>query len=175
MTPGSGVVPKSAGGIETARTGLRSKKEAALGGGGQNLAGGPESEAHENGAAAYATKNIAWTHGTQRRMVSAHHPAWLLWTGERHARHHQYLTASDMEKIKRVLASARATTVSLGINDEAARFLMRKYQEGVIDEAAMAEALDQYVAKRNGWRLVPGCGARKAPAVKGPSRIVRRA
>lgn len=65
MTPGSGVVPKSAGGIETARTGLRSKKEAALGGGGQNLTGRPESKAHENGAAAYATKNI---------RVDARHP-----------------------------------------------------------------------------------------------------
>lgn len=125
---------------------------------------------------AYATKNI---------RVDARHPeahgigASNLrgYFGQENAMPagHQYLTASDMEKIKRVLAGARATTVSLGINDEAARFLMRKYQEGVIDEAAMAEALDQYVAKRNGWRLVPGCGARKAPAVKGPSRIVRRA
>lgn len=57
----------------------------------------------------------------------------------------------------------RATTVSLGINDEAARFLMRKYQEGVIDEAAMAEPLDQYVAKRNGWRLAQGAGLGKLP------------
>jgi hypothetical protein len=34
-----------------------------------------------------------------------------------------------------------AALASLGISQEAARFLMRKFQEGVTDEIALAEAL----------------------------------
>ncbi|WP_146148952.1 hypothetical protein [Pseudaminobacter soli (ex Li et al. 2025)] len=64
----------------------------------------------------------------------------------------QYLSASDLEKIKRVLTGARLSIRT----DEAARFLMRKYQEGVTDETALAMALDRYVKQRTGWRVVRG-------------------
>ncbi|MDH6231945.1 hypothetical protein M2281_002543 [Mesorhizobium soli] len=62
---------------------------------------------------------------------------------------HQYLSSSDLEKIKRVLAGARVC-VSI---DEAARFLMRKYQEGVTEETALAEALDRYARQRSDWHM----------------------
>lgn len=69
---------------------------------------------------------------------------------------HQYLSASDLEKIKRVLSDAWVTTDAPGWEAEAARFLMRSYQEGVTDETALAEALKQFAAKRNAWRLQQG-------------------
>lgn len=74
---------------------------------------------------------------------------------------HQYLTADDLGKIKRVLADAHMPNGTLGMGHEAARFLMRKYQEGMTDEAALAEALDLYVGRRNSWRLMDDGGAEK--------------
>jgi hypothetical protein len=64
----------------------------------------------------------------------------------------QYLSSSDLEMIQRVLAHARLSIRT----DEAARFLMRKYQEGVTEEAALTEALARYVEQRTGWRIVSG-------------------
>ncbi|WP_146148996.1 hypothetical protein [Pseudaminobacter soli (ex Li et al. 2025)] len=66
---------------------------------------------------------------------------------------HPYLSASDLGKIKRVLSGAR---LPIGGGDEAARFLMRKYQEGVTEEADLAEALERYIELRTDWRLVQG-------------------
>lgn len=77
-------------------------------------------------------------------------------TPEEGAMPSSHLTASDLGKIQRVLAAAHPTTGALGIGHEAARFLMRKFEEGMTDEAALAEAFDQYIAKRNGWRRVHG-------------------
>ncbi|MDH6230800.1 hypothetical protein M2281_001372 [Mesorhizobium soli] len=65
---------------------------------------------------------------------------------------HQYLSSSDLAKIKRVLADARLSTHT----DEAARFLMRKYQEDVTEETSLAEELARYVEQRSGWRHMLG-------------------
>ncbi|PSJ56273.1 hypothetical protein C7I85_25235 [Mesorhizobium soli] len=79
---------------------------------------------------------------------------------------HQYLSSSDLKKIKRVLADAR---LSVRV-DEAARFLMRKYQEGVTEEVALAEALDRYIEQRSGWRLMQG-GKRDRAAAERARKI----
>ncbi|WP_280821481.1 hypothetical protein [Pseudaminobacter soli (ex Li et al. 2025)] len=65
---------------------------------------------------------------------------------------HQFLSSADLEKIKRVLTDAHLS----GSVNEAARFLMYKYLEGVTEEAAMAEALARYIKLRSGWRLSLG-------------------
>jgi hypothetical protein len=72
---------------------------------------------------------------------------------------HHYLSSSDIEKIKRVLIGAR---LSVGI-DEAARFLIRQYQEGVTEETALAEALTRYVGQRSDWRLMQDGKSDKRP------------
>ena len=65
-----------------------------------------------------------------------------------------YLTGADLEKIKRVLAASGERLPQSGspLDSEAAKYLMRMFQEGVTDERALAEALDQFIARRRGWR-----------------------
>lgn len=63
-----------------------------------------------------------------------------------------YLSTSDLEKIKRVLSDAPLPKNDPRAEDEAARFLMRKFQEGVTDEAALAAELARYIEQRRDWR-----------------------
>ncbi|WP_106722774.1 hypothetical protein [Pseudaminobacter soli (ex Li et al. 2025)] len=78
---------------------------------------------------------------------------------------HEYLSPSDLGKIKRVLAEARFPMSSSRTREEAARFLMRKFQEGMTEEAQLADALEHYIEQRAGWRILPGgdLGKQRAP------------
>ncbi|PWJ86604.1 hypothetical protein C7441_101485 [Pseudaminobacter salicylatoxidans] len=69
---------------------------------------------------------------------------------------HQFLTSRDLEKIKRVLVNARSALSELRMEREAARFLMQRYLEGTTEEPALADALDNYLAKRHDWQFVNG-------------------
>ncbi|MDH6231947.1 hypothetical protein M2281_002545 [Mesorhizobium soli] len=66
-----------------------------------------------------------------------------------------YLSTPDLEKIKRVLTTAPLPKNDARAEDEAARFLMRKFQEGVTGEASLAWALARYIEQRQDWRRVP--------------------
>ncbi|MEP9374951.1 hypothetical protein [Mesorhizobium sp. KR1-2] len=67
---------------------------------------------------------------------------------------HQYLTSDDLAMIQRVLAKAGFCTskTAPGIDREAARYLMRQFQDGLTDEAELTRALDHHLAERQKWQ-----------------------
>ncbi|MDH6234527.1 hypothetical protein M2281_005145 [Mesorhizobium soli] len=59
--------------------------------------------------------------------------------------HQQYLSPSDIEMIERVLqAGLRKPSASPALSCEAAKLLIRKFQEGVTDEADLTLVLDRH-------------------------------
>lgn len=66
----------------------------------------------------------------------------------------QYLTPDDMTKIERVLAQAgfRKSETGSTLDQDAASFLTREFQDGMTNEADLALALESYMLKRNSWR-----------------------
>jgi hypothetical protein len=66
----------------------------------------------------------------------------------------QYLTPDDMTKIERVLAQAgfRKSETGSTVDQDAASFLTREFQDGMTNEADLALALESYMLKRNLWR-----------------------
>lgn len=66
----------------------------------------------------------------------------------------QYLTPDDMTKIERVLAQAgfRKSETGSTLDQDAASFLTREFQDGMTNEADLALALENYMLKRNSWR-----------------------
>jgi hypothetical protein len=59
--------------------------------------------------------------------------------------HQQYLAPSDIEMIERVLqAGLRSPSASPALCCEAAKLLIRKFQEGVTNEADLTVVLDRH-------------------------------
>jgi hypothetical protein len=71
--------------------------------------------------------------------------------------HRQYLVPSDMMMIERVLAHSnlRQSPDQVGLSSGAARFLIRKFQEGMTDEDALAVALDRHLQMLRTWQSSP--------------------
>jgi len=71
--------------------------------------------------------------------------------------HRQYFEASDIAMIERVLACAnlRQTSNNLTLSSGPAKFLIRKFQEGMIDEDDLSAALDRYLMILKAWRSMP--------------------
>jgi hypothetical protein len=67
---------------------------------------------------------------------------------------HEYLSPQTLERSSR-FSLRRFPIGSLRTKEAAARFLMREFQEGVTEEAELANALEHYIEQRAGWRIVP--------------------
>ncbi|MEP9398607.1 hypothetical protein [Mesorhizobium sp. KR2-14] len=83
--------------------------------------------------------------------------------------HQQYLTSSDMAMIERVLAHPELLTPtdSPALERGAAKYLTRKFQEGMIDEGEMTVAFDRYVRVWRAWRSRPQHSAKILPFLAG--------
>lgn len=75
--------------------------------------------------------------------------------------HRHYLVPSDMAMIERVLAHPdlrQSLNLGAALDCGAARFLIRKFQEGMTDEGDLTVALDRYLRILQAWRARPHCG-----------------
>lgn len=70
--------------------------------------------------------------------------------------HQHYLMPSDLVMIECVLAHFDPQQSSSD-NLDAAKFLVRKFQEGTTEEVALTEALDRYLRILRAWRSKPPC------------------
>lgn len=74
--------------------------------------------------------------------------------------HRQYLVPSDMAMIERILAHfdlQQSSSDNLALNRGAAKFLIRKFQEGMTEEGALTVVLDRYLRVLRAWRSKPRC------------------
>ena len=71
--------------------------------------------------------------------------------------HRQYLAPSDMAMLERVLAhpGLRQSSGNPAPGCGAAKFVIRKFQEGMTDEGALTVALDRYLRTLWAWRSRP--------------------
>ncbi|MEP9400012.1 hypothetical protein [Mesorhizobium sp. KR2-14] len=92
--------------------------------------------------------------------------------------HQQYLTSSDMAMLERVLAHPELLKPTDGpaLQDGAAKYLIRKYQEGLTDEGELTLALDRYVRVWRAWWSRPQHSAKILPflaaAKAGPTHVM---
>ncbi|KQU72390.1 hypothetical protein ASC75_23670 [Aminobacter sp. DSM 101952] len=73
--------------------------------------------------------------------------------------HRQYFVSSDMAMIERVLAHSdlRLSPGDVALSCGATKFLIRKFQEGMIEEDALSMALDRYLRIVRAWWSRPHC------------------
>jgi len=79
--------------------------------------------------------------------------------------HQQYLTSDDMTMIERVLThpDLLTPTDSPALERGAAKYLIRKFQEGLTVEGELILALDRYVRVWRAWRSRPQHSAKILP------------
>ncbi|PSJ56059.1 hypothetical protein C7I85_25350 [Mesorhizobium soli] len=79
--------------------------------------------------------------------------------------HHEYFAPSDMAMIERVLArfDLREPLCSPAMQRGAAKFLIRKFQEGMTEEVDMAIALVRYLGLWRVWWSRPQPSAEPLP------------
>ena len=70
------------------------------------------------------------------------------------AAHRHFLKSSDLAMLERILVKSGLvkTAGNCGPVDEAARFLMRRFQEGLVNEDDLTSALEAHLRVRHEWK-----------------------